>query len=200
MPFSLAIVLLIAGYTWVVEPLMGQAPVPVFAVAVVLLGLWHAARRGDWGWSTRALLPGLVAATAFTILVAMVLMLVSGFGGDRPMRFGAIRSDTARWLLLWGGAQQWLLQTTFLREAQNATSAKMGRLVAPLLFGALHLPNPFLTLVTTGAAFGWCAIYDRYPNVVPVALSHAIGTVIIRAAFDDATTGRLRVGYSYLQL
>jgi hypothetical protein len=40
----------------------------------------------------------------------------------------------------------------------------------------------------------------RHPNVLPLALSHALGTLAILYAFDEAITGRLRVGYSYLQL
>ena len=43
-------------------------------------------------------------------------------------------------------------------------------------------------------ALAWCWIYDRYPNLLPLALSHALLTLAILYAFDDAITGRLRVG------
>jgi hypothetical protein len=49
-------------------------------------------------------------------------------------------------------------------------------------------------MLTFVGAIGWCAIYDRYPNVIPLALSHAAATLIILRAFDDATLGGLRVG------
>jgi hypothetical protein len=57
--YSAAIVLVVAGFTWVAEPLTGQAYVGWFAAAALGLGLAHAARAGDWGWSSAALLPGL---------------------------------------------------------------------------------------------------------------------------------------------
>src|SRR6185295_6936690 len=100
--------------------------------------------------------------------------------------------------IVWGGGQQWILQTVFLRDAQRATSPRFGILVAAALFASLHLPNPWLTMLTFAGAIGWCAIYDRHPNVIPLALSHAVATLIILYAFDDAIMGRLRVGVAYL--
>lgn len=87
-----------------------------------------------------------------------------------------------------------------LREAQRACSRHAAIVVAALLFGAVHLPNPFLAPVTAIAALVWCRLYDRYPNVLPLALSHGLGTLAVRYAFDDAITGRLRIGASYLRL
>jgi hypothetical protein len=103
-------------------------------------------------------------------------------------------------LIPWGCAQQWVLQTVVLREAQRATSRKAGVVVAALLFGAVHLPNPFLSSMTAAAALLWCWLYDRYPNIIPLALSHALGTLAVRYAFDDSITGRLRIGAGYLRL
>jgi membrane protease YdiL (CAAX protease family) len=104
------------------------------------------------------------------------------------------------WLIGWGFAQQGLLQTMFLREAQAVTSRGAGIALAAALFGVLHLPNPLLTVVTVTAALGWCAIYDRHPNVLPLALSHAAGTLILVWAPGDAAAGRLHVGAAYLRL
>lgn len=197
MRFSSAIAALVVLQTWVLRPIAGERWVPVLAVAVIALGVVHAWRAGDWGWSTRAFLPGLARAGLFTGVFAIGLVVAARWMGDSGSRDVAL--GDMGWLLAWGGAQQWLLQTTFLREAERIAGGR-GWIAAPLLFGALHLPNPFLTTTTTLAAFGWCAIYRRHPNVVPLALSHAIGTRIILGVFDAATTGRLRVGYGYLEL
>jgi hypothetical protein len=45
----------------------------------------------------------------------------------------------------------------------------------------------------------WCRIYDRFPNILPLAASHALGTLAILYAFDGDSTGRLRIGLSYLR-
>lgn len=197
MRYSIAIVIVVAGFTWVAEPLTGQTFVVWFAVAALGLGLAHAARSGDWGWSWSALLPGLAAAAVFTVVMTLVLFGIAHLTGDGSFATERLRGD-AQWLLLWGAAQQWLLQTTFMREALGDRKRRRPAVIAALLFGALHLPNPFLTAVTAASALGWCTIYRRYPNVLPLALSHAIGTVVIRALFDDAVTGQLKVGWAYL--
>jgi hypothetical protein len=54
--------------------------------------------------------------------------------------------------------------------------------------------------VTGAAALIWCRLYDRYPNIIPLALSHGLGTLALRYAFTDEMIGRLRVGASYLRL
>ena len=48
--------------------------------------------------------------------------------------------------------------------------------------------------MTFAGALAWCWIYDRHPNLLPLALSHALLTLAILCAFDEAMTGHLRVG------
>ena len=54
--------------------------------------------------------------------------------------------------------------------------------------------------MTGTAALIWCRLYDRHPNIIPLALSHGLGTLALRYAFDEAITGRLRIGAAYLRL
>jgi membrane protease YdiL (CAAX protease family) len=72
--------------------------------------------------------------------------------------------------------------------------------VASVLFGLVHMPNTFLMLMTGIGALGWCAIYTRFPNILPLAVSHALGTLALLYAFSDDITGRLRIGQAYLGL
>jgi membrane protease YdiL (CAAX protease family) len=195
-PFTLAILGVILSYTWFLAPrLPGEAEgVPI--VIVVVLAVWHDVIHREWGFDWRALSRGLGAAALFTMPIALVLLMAGAAAGtlhdrrDFPGTLGI--------LVLWGGAQQWILQTVILREAQRATGRRRGVIVAALLFAAVHLPNPMLSMVVLAGALGWCTIYDRYPNIVPLALSHAIGTLAILYAFDDRITGGLRIGYAFL--
>ena len=41
--------------------------------------------------------------------------------------------------------------------------------------------------MTFAGALAWCWIYDRCPNLLPLALSHALLTLAILYAFDEAT-------------
>ena len=139
-PFTAAIVGCVLVYIWLVEPHVGRSAVLIPAAIVVVLSAWHDARHREWGFSGRAFLPGLWRALAVT-LVAVVIILAAGAAigtlHDRRDFLGSLAP-----LVLWGGAQQWIMQTVVLREAQRATSRATGIIVAAALCGLIHLPNP----------------------------------------------------------
>jgi membrane protease YdiL (CAAX protease family) len=139
-----------------------------------------------------------VATSVFTA-AAVLLLHVAATAAHRPPPPGHGWRDLV-FLLPWAAAQQFALQTVLLREAQGALSRGRGIALAAAVFGVLHLPNPFLTFVTVVGAAAWCWIYDRWPNIFPLALSHALCTLAILLWFDRSITGGLRVGYAYLQL
>jgi membrane protease YdiL (CAAX protease family) len=195
-PFTLGIFGIILAYTWFLAPRFPGEAEGVPVVIVVVLAVWHDVRHREWGFDWRALSPGLAAATLFTIPLALILLAAGAAAGTLHDRRGVLGSVGI--LVLWGGAQQWILQTVILREAQRATGRRRGVIVAALLFAAVHLPNPMLSIVTLAGALGWCTIYDRQPNIVPLALSHAIGTLAILCALDDRISGGLRIGYAFL--
>lgn len=198
MPFTTVIVAAVLVYVWFVEGHVDRSFVYVPSAVIVAATVWHNARSGEWGFASRALWPGLWHALAITLPLALLIVGTGAAIGtlhDRRDFLGSLGG-----LFVWGGAQQWVLQTAVLREAQRATSRRRGIVVAAVLFGIVHLPNPFLAPVTAGAALVWCWLYDRYPTIVPTALSHALGTLAILYAFDERITGRLRIGMSYLRL
>ena len=198
MPFTAAIVIVVLSYTWFVEQHVARSVVYVPGALVVMLTLWHDLRHRELGFSWKALWPGLRLSLPITLGLALLILAAGAAMGtlhDRRDFLGHLGG-----LFIWGGAQQWVLQTVVLREAQRVSSRNAGILIAALLFGAIHMPNPFLTAMTLGGALFWCWLYDRHPNIVPLALSHALGTLAVLYAFDHALTGRLRIGASFLQL
>lgn len=198
MAFTAAIFSVILLYTWVLDYRLPRVTVNLIIGVVAALGAWHAIRTGEWGFERRVFLSALRVVALFTIPGVLLILLAGLWLGtlhDRRDFLGSLG-----WLMVWGGAQQWILQTVVLREAQRSTSRRAGILLAALLFAAVHLPNPFLTAVTFVSGLAWCATYTRYPNILPLACSHALGTLAILYAFDPILTGRLRVGYSYLLL
>lgn len=198
MVFTAGIVGSVLVYVWLVE---GRAPddlVYIPGAIVVILTAWHNALRREWGFSWQGFWKGLTMTLAASVaLCAVILAGGAGVGTlhDRRDFLGNFAP-----LILWGGAQQWVLQTVVLREAQRSSSRKTGIFIAALLFGAVHLPNPFLAPVTAAAALLWCWLYDRYCNIIPLALSHALGTMAVLYAFDTEITGRLRIGAAFLRL
>jgi len=196
MPFTIAILAVVLSYTWFFQPRSPSSFVVAPVVSVLVLGAWSMAVTGETGVKSSAFTGSLRATALITTAIVIVLLATGATRGTLRARTDVLASFPA--LIAWGGGQQWILQTVFLREAQRVTSRRAGIVVAAALFASLHLPNPWLTTLTLVGAVGWGAIYDRYPNVVPLALSHAIATVTMLCAFDEAFTGRLRVGLAYL--
>ena len=193
--FTSAILVVLLGYVWVLEPLGAPLALPV--TLVVALAAWSTKRMGLAGFSPKAFLPALWATALFTVPAVLVLLAAGAVMGtlhERPHTLGSLGR-----LVVWGGAQQWLLQTIVLREVKQAASRWTAVITAALLFACAHLPNPLLVIVTFIGALAWCTIYDRHPNVLPLALSHGVGTLATLSAFDDAITGRLRIGLAYLR-
>jgi membrane protease YdiL (CAAX protease family) len=188
--FSAAIVAIVLAYTWVLAPITPRWTSYAAGALVLGLALARALITGEWGLRASAFPPALWRALTVTAAAALVLASAGtqlGTWHDRHMSAGEFAI-----LFLWGLGQQFALQTVILRETTV--------LAAALIFAALHLPNPFLAAVTFAGALAWCWIYSRYPNILPLALSHALLTIVILYAFDDRITGRLRVGAAYLAL
>jgi membrane protease YdiL (CAAX protease family) len=195
--FSLSILAVVLIFTWVLAPIAPRWATAGAVVVVLGIAAWRAVRTGEWGVRRSAFLPALGWSAALTGAGALGIYLAGSLLGTWHDRDGLWTNIAA--LIPWGLGQQFALQTVFLREAQAARSRPAGIWIAALMFAILHLPNPFLTLMTGLGALAWCWIYDRHPNLLPLALSHALLTLAILYAFDDAITGRLRVGIAYLR-
>lgn len=206
MPYTLAIVALILGYMWVADPLV-DVPGPWVALPVVIviaLCIAHNRKSRDWGFSSRAFMPALLWSIALTVPLVAALWFIGHAMGPAPVRRAPLLDFL--YVLVWGGAQQFVLQTVLLRESQAVAGLSRAKsrgrgavLLAAAIFATLHLPNPFLVIVTFTGGLAWCWIYSRHPNILPLALSHAAATVVILLSFDPRVTAGLRTGWHYLR-
>src|SRR5262245_15565194 len=196
MPFTIPILATILFYVWVLEPIGVPVALPggVLLAATILNNLVS----GEWGLSPRALLPASRAAAFFTVPAVLAVLGVGFAMGTLHDRTDFLGNFAE--LIPWGAAQQWMLQTVVLREVRRRLPPRAAILAAAALFALVHAPNGFLMLMTFIGALGWCAIYSRYQNFLPLAVSHALATLALLYAFDDDITGRLRIGESYWRL
>ena len=198
MVFSATIVATVLAYTWWLEPITPRWTAALAACVVLGIAIARALKTREWGVARSQFVPALRPAVIFTAIASAAVVAIGlrrGTWHARP----SIGIDFAA-LVPWALGQQFALHTVLLREAQTTTTRAAGVVIAALLFAALHLPNAFLAASTLAAALAWCRIYDRHPNLLPLALSHAALTLVVLCAFDDSVTGRLRVGVSYLSL
>lgn len=196
MPFTLTIFATILLYVWVLEP--KGTPVALPGGVLLAATLLNNLMSGEWGLSPRALLPASRATALFTLPAVLAVLGVGAAIGTLHDRTDFLGNFTE--LFPWGAAQQWMLQTVVLREVRRRLPPRAAIGAAAVLFALVHAPNVFLMLMTGIGALGWCAIYSRYPNFLPLAVSHALATLALLYAFDDDITGRLRIGESYLRL
>jgi membrane protease YdiL (CAAX protease family) len=196
--YTAAIAAIILGYTWIAAPLVTVRGPWLILPVVLILGLcaMHNRRTRDWGFSGNAFWPALGWSSILTLALGAILWEVGHRLGGGPHRPAPLL-DFA-YVMVWGGAQQFVLHTVVFSEAR-AAAGRAAVPVAAAIFAAFHLPNPFLTAVTFTGGLIWCAIYARYPNIIPLALSHAAATVIILLSFPVSVTGALRTGWRYLQ-
>ncbi|MBA2601997.1 MAG: hypothetical protein H0U94_00275, partial [Acidobacteria bacterium] len=113
MPFTVAVLSAILVYTWFLDHRLPRNVVNVTIAVVAALGVWHSRRAREWGLDRRAFLPALRLAALFTIPGVLAILLAGVWLGtihDRRDFLGSLG-----WLVIWGGAQQWLLQTLVLR-------------------------------------------------------------------------------------
>lgn len=129
-------------------------------------------------------------------LMAVVLLIFGAglwLGTIRPMGFEQVILSFALYLP-WGLFQQYLLNGYFLTRFDVLLSQNAARLLASVLFCAVHTPNWFLMLVTAAAGYAAIWVYRRYRNLYFLGLVHAIIGVLLFVAVPDSLSHHLNVG------
>ena len=188
---------------WMVLPFAGNSKL----VAAFPLGLafalmffshrTHLETAREIGWrldnfwqAVRLLVLPMLAATI--LIVGLGLL-------QRSLRFdGRQMLEWALWLPLWGLMQQYVLQGFVNRRAQMVFGKGwQSVLLVAFVFALLHLPNPWLTLATFLGGFIWAYVYQRAPNLLALALSHALMSMLLACSAPPSAINSLRVGIKY---
>jgi hypothetical protein len=191
-------------YIWYIDPLpqsyMGPGFVLFFAFTFVS-HLRHGDRPADLGIRVdtfgRALREAVLVMTP-ALLLAAALGLYLGGGAGLDLRRTALA-------FLWGYPsalfQEYGLQCVIGRRMGEVIANPIGHdLTCAALFGALHLPNPFLSIVTFGAAYCFCALFRRCPNLFALALAHTLASTILYHFLPPHITHFMRVGPGYFKM
>ena len=139
-------------------------------------------------------------ARRFTIPVLLIAVAgtIAGVALDTvrhvaPWRVAGVLAGYCFWALF----QQYLLNGYFANRLEASFDTKHQHLVAPMagaMFAAAHVPNPLLMSVTfVGGAVAAFA-YQRYRNLIFLALAHAVIGTMIWLAVPDSVSHHLRVG------
>ncbi len=181
-----------------------RAPAPVVVAALALLALLpvgssrlHGDGLRDLGFRRDNLARAAREAGLATASLAVVVLVLSALSRNGLHLRPGIALALAGYPF-WGLAQQYMLQGfAYRRLRAGLGSARAAALVAALLFGAVHFPNPALLVSTALAGYVWCRLYEREPNLYALALSHALLAALLLAALPRGWLHTLRVGPGY---
>jgi len=188
-------------YIWVIEPRSRSYAGPgfvLFFLLTFLLHLKHNDSAADLGIRLdtfgRALREGLLVIAPTIVLAAVLGAYLGGGIALDPRRMAM----SVLWAYPWALFQQYGLQSVIGRRMAEVIPRAVGHDVAcAAVFGALHLPNPFLTVVTFGAGYCFCALFRRCPNLFALAVTHTIASTALYHFLPAQITGYLRVGPGY---
>jgi membrane protease YdiL (CAAX protease family) len=99
---------------------------------------------------------------------------------------------------VWSVLQEFILQSFFFLQLESLLGGRRAVWAAALLFGAVHLPSPVLTVGAFLGGLFFCEMFRRYRSLVPVGLAHAMLGLTIAASFPDSMLHHMRVGEAYL--
>ena len=137
------------------------------------------------------------------MLVTALLCFLTGwlFGGEvNFLRWHTGRPIVTQLILGfgWGLVQQYVLQGFINRRAQIIWGQNwLSVLLVAMIFGGLHLPNPWLSFVTLAGGAIWAAVYQRAPNLFALAVSHSLMTWVLVSTLPATALNHLRIGFKY---
>jgi membrane protease YdiL (CAAX protease family) len=196
---ALAFWALILVYEWWIEPAAGLA---LRLVCLLLLGLvpilslyLHRDPPGEIGLRLEGLGRSAREVGAATLGGALLIAVVV------VVRQAPLRLEEFRYLptyFIWGFLQQLALQAFVHRRLrQSLGRPRLAALLAALLFGSTHVPNPVLVPATILAGWIWCRLYTRTPNLWTLAASQAVLALLVLACLPAAWVHNLKVGPGY---
>ena len=140
------------------------------------------------------LLPMLIVAIA-SLLIGLALGAQPNFLRWHPERRLIAQIGLG---FAWGFVQQYVLQSFVNRRAQIIWGPGLvSILLTGLIFSMLHLPNPWLMVVTLIGGLIWAAVYQRAPNLIALAISHSVMTWLLVSTLPVSALNHLRIGFKY---
>lgn len=188
---------------WMVLPFAGNSKLVAafpLGLALALMLFSHRARKEtarEIGWRIDNFWQ---AARLLILPMLAAAVLIVGIGLLKgSLRFnGRQMLEWALWLPLWGLMQQYVLQGFINRRAQLVFGRGwQSLLLVALVFALLHLPNPWLAFATFAGGLLWAYVYQRAPNLIALALSHALMSMLLACSLSTSALNSLRVGIKY---
>jgi len=135
------------------------------------------------------------------ILILYVPLVIYGFAAGRlkvtPPDFAVLAYFIGYGS--WCAAQQYLMQSYFHNRLLRAVrNPHLSSVLAAVMFGAAHIPNPILMVATTVAGFIFAEVFAHHRNIWPLAFAQTVGGFLVAAVSPPWLIHNMRVGPGYL--
>ena len=110
---------------------------------------------------------------------------------------------------LWALIQQYVLQGFIFRRVrflllneslsprERRSRVRLAILITAAIFSCAHAPNPMLMTLTFTGGVIWSWVYQRAPNLLAIALSHAIISLMLMTSLPPWLLPSMSVGYKH---
>jgi membrane protease YdiL (CAAX protease family) len=190
---------------WLVLPFVGNDKViwaiPILLAFVLMLASHHA--RGETarevGWRLDNLSEAVRLLLLPTLGAFVLILLLAWLLGSLRLEWSQFRPRFL-WLPAWGLAQQYVMQGFINRRAQLVFGRGLKSiLLVGLIFALLHLPNLWLAVATFIGGTILAYIYQRVPNLLALALSHGLVSLLMVSTLPTTALHSMRVGFKFFQ-
>jgi membrane protease YdiL (CAAX protease family) len=171
-------------------------------VLLALVLVSHVAHR-DRPAAMGLTLDGLRASAQAVLPLALALFLpavIYGFAHRDLLLLppgGAVLTSFATYGV-WCIFQQYLMQSYFHHRLMSVSDNRhLTSALVALMFGAAHLPNPILTVVTALGGFLLAEIFARHRNIFALAFAQTVGGFLVAALSPASLIHGMRVGPGY---
>lgn len=183
-------------YIWALRPSWPYSWVAILAM-IGASAYWRRETPAAVGLTLRHSRAGARWIVLSLTAIAGVCLAIGALSGTIRNASAAAVAGVLAVYCLWGLFQQYVLNgyltrrlTGIFGEQRRVCTAVM----AGGVFALVHLPNPFLMMVTFVAGFTAAWLYSRYRNLVMLGVAHGVLGSLIWLAAPDPVTHHLYVG------
>ena len=188
---------------WLVPDLgMGRGylsllPLSLGFALIFLSHRWRHESAATPGFRIDNFLPAIRLLAIPTLLAICFLIALGWYMGSLRTQ----RSNLGIWLVT-ASTLAFIQQYVLLGYLNRRAMILMGRgffsvFLVAALFVLLHMPNPWLCVLTFVGGLIWAAVYQRAANIFTLALSHAAVTIVLAMALPNWVVINLRIGIKF---
>jgi membrane protease YdiL (CAAX protease family) len=187
---------LILGAVWTGFGFLNSCFVLLAAASVLAFSMRGALPLRDLGLTHpfRGMFPVVISGAAILIAIRVIGPVTLRIGGPAF----ALPLGKAWTYGVWALVQEFILQSFFFVRLESVVGSRRATVISALLFAAVHVPSPVLTIASFVGGLLFCEMFRRYRNLFPIGVIHGALGLTIAASLPAAWLHHMRVGIGFL--